>query len=44
MVLEHKGCGGEVDDRRRCALCGAELEAWEVKARPGPGRSSARAA
>jgi DNA-binding HxlR family transcriptional regulator len=44
MVLEHKACGGEVDDRRRCARCGADLEAWEVKARPGPGRSIARAA
>jgi len=43
MVIEHVGCGGEIDDRRRCRRCGAELEAWEARARPGPG-STARAA
>lgn len=37
MVLEHEGCGGEVDDRRRCVRCKAELEAWDVRARLGPG-------
>jgi DNA-binding HxlR family transcriptional regulator len=37
MVLEHKGCGSELDDRRRCLRCGADLEAWDVTARPGPG-------
>jgi DNA-binding HxlR family transcriptional regulator len=37
MVLEHKGCGGELDDRRRCLRCGADLEAWDVAARPGAG-------
>jgi DNA-binding HxlR family transcriptional regulator len=40
MVLEHTGCGGEVDDRRRCERCGAELEARDVTARPGPGARS----
>jgi hypothetical protein len=37
MVLEHRGCGGEIDDRRRCMRCGADLDAWDVRARPGPG-------
>lgn len=37
IVLEHKDCGGELDDRRRCARCGVDLEAWEVTARQGPG-------
>ena len=37
MVLEHRGCGGEIDDRRRCLRCGADLQAAEVKARTGPG-------
>jgi DNA-binding HxlR family transcriptional regulator len=40
-ILEHKECGGEIDDRRRCLRCGAELQAWEVAARPGPGRQAA---
>jgi DNA-binding HxlR family transcriptional regulator len=39
VVLEHVGCGGGLDDRRRCLRCGADLEAWEVTARPGPGAS-----
>jgi DNA-binding HxlR family transcriptional regulator len=37
VVLAHKGCGGEVDDRRRCVRCGADLDPWDVEARPGPG-------
>jgi DNA-binding HxlR family transcriptional regulator len=37
VVLEHKGCGGTLDDRRRCVRCGAELEARDVEARRGPG-------
>jgi DNA-binding HxlR family transcriptional regulator len=47
VVLEHRECGGEVDDRRRCARCGADLEASDVEARRGPGagaRPSARTA
>jgi DNA-binding HxlR family transcriptional regulator len=39
MILEHKGCGGQVDDRRRCDRCGADLEVWAVISRAGPGRS-----
>ena len=37
VVLEHRDCGGSVDDRRRCARCGADLEAWDVIPRRGPG-------
>jgi DNA-binding HxlR family transcriptional regulator len=37
VVLRHNGCGGEVDDRRRCGKCGADLEPGDVSAQPGPG-------
>ena len=39
MLLEHNGCGGLIDDRRRCDRCGADVEVWEARSRPGPGRS-----
>ncbi len=41
-LLQHKNCGGEVDDRRRCTRCGAELEAWDVVPVRGPGASDRR--
>ena len=44
VVLEHKGCGGELDARRRCVRCGAELEPWDVTVRPGPGAAAGAAA
>jgi DNA-binding HxlR family transcriptional regulator len=34
MVLHHRGCPGEVDARRRCTACGAELTARDVEAVP----------
>jgi DNA-binding HxlR family transcriptional regulator len=37
VVIEHKGCGGAIDDRRRCTRCGADLGPGDVQARPGPG-------
>jgi DNA-binding HxlR family transcriptional regulator len=37
MVVTHRGCGGELTDRRACARCGAELTVADVQARPGPG-------
>ena len=37
VVLEHKGCGGTVDDRRRCDGCGADLDPWDVVPKLGPG-------
>ena len=42
VVLEHRGCGGEPDDRRNCTRCGAALEARDVSARPGPGARAGR--
>jgi DNA-binding HxlR family transcriptional regulator len=37
IVVEHRGCGGRVNDRRICELCGAELSVRDAKVRPGPG-------
>ena len=37
LVLQHKGCGGHVNDRRVCESCGAELEPRDVGLVPGPG-------
>jgi DNA-binding HxlR family transcriptional regulator len=37
LALEHRGCGGRVNDRRICEQCGAELLASEVRPVPGPG-------
>jgi DNA-binding HxlR family transcriptional regulator len=32
MIIAHRGCGGELDDRRRCLRCGADVSAREVLA------------
>lgn len=37
IVLRHKGCGGELGDRRVCARCGEALTVRDVLAEPGPG-------
>jgi DNA-binding HxlR family transcriptional regulator len=37
MLMLHRGCGGELDDRRTCTTCGAALELRDVEAVPGPG-------
>ena len=37
VVLEHRGCGGAVSDRRICERCGAELTLRDTAVRPGPG-------
>lgn len=37
VLLEHRGCGGAVDDHRMCAACGATLSVRDVWATPGPG-------
>jgi DNA-binding HxlR family transcriptional regulator len=37
VVLEHRGCGGRVDEHRICAACGARLSARDVLAIAGPG-------
>jgi len=36
-VLEHRGCGGAVDEHRICIRCGARLSIRDVRAVPGPG-------
>ena len=36
MLLSHRGCGGELDDRRNCLRSGAALHAQDVQAAPGP--------
>src|ERR1700722_17298384 len=36
IILQHRGCGGEIDDRRRCVTCGADVSVTEALAgRPG---------
>jgi DNA-binding HxlR family transcriptional regulator len=37
MLLLHRGCGGELDDRRMCRVCGAPVDLSGVEAVPGPG-------
>jgi DNA-binding HxlR family transcriptional regulator len=32
MILQHRGCGGELDDRRRCVVCGADVSVTEALA------------
>ena len=36
VLLEHKGCGGRVNDRRICEACEALLGPRDVSARRGP--------
>jgi hypothetical protein len=50
MILQHRGCGGELDDRRRCLSCGADVTVTEAVAirtgarRPGAETDTASAA
>ena len=37
VVLEHRGCGGAVDEHRICEACGARLSVRDARALPGPG-------
>lgn len=37
----HRGCGGELDDRRRCTRCGADVGLREVEVIAGPGAITA---
>jgi DNA-binding HxlR family transcriptional regulator len=41
VILEHRECGGGVNDRRICEKCGALLSPRDVTARPGPARLAA---
>jgi DNA-binding HxlR family transcriptional regulator len=40
VLLEHRGCGGAVDDHRICEACGARLSVRDVRALLGPGAPS----
>jgi DNA-binding HxlR family transcriptional regulator len=37
VLLEHRDCGGAVDEHRICARCGARLGVRDVRAKAGPG-------
>jgi len=37
VLLEHRGCGGAVDEHRTCEACGAKLSVRDARALPGPG-------
>jgi hypothetical protein len=37
VLLEHRDCGGAVDEHRVCAKCGAKLSVRDARAVPGPG-------
>jgi DNA-binding HxlR family transcriptional regulator len=37
VLLEHRGCGGTVDEHRVCEACGAKLSVRDARAIPGPG-------
>jgi len=37
VLLEHRGCGGRVDEHRVCEKCSARLSVREAWAKPGPG-------
>ncbi|HTU78630.1 MAG TPA: helix-turn-helix domain-containing protein [Solirubrobacteraceae bacterium] len=39
VLLEHRGCGGALDEHRVCEACGARLSARDTRALPGPGAS-----
>jgi DNA-binding HxlR family transcriptional regulator len=42
MILQHRGCGGELDDRRRCLRCSADVTVTEAVAiRTGARRPAA---
>jgi DNA-binding HxlR family transcriptional regulator len=32
VIVEHKGCGGELDDRRRCLRCRVDVSVTEARA------------
>lgn len=36
-IVEHRDCGGRIDENRACARCGATVAGREVIAKPGPG-------
>ena len=36
LLVEHRGCGGAVDERGCCTRCDARLDVRDVRALPGP--------
>jgi DNA-binding HxlR family transcriptional regulator len=42
-VIEHRGCGGQVNEHLTCDRCGQQLWARDVVTRPGPGATAAAA-
>jgi DNA-binding HxlR family transcriptional regulator len=40
VLLEHRECGGAVDEHRICGTCGARLSVRDVRALPGPGATA----
>jgi|SRR5665213_373796 len=40
VLLEHRDCGGAVDEHRLCEKCGARLSVRDVRAQAGPGASA----
>jgi DNA-binding HxlR family transcriptional regulator len=40
VLLEHRGCGGALDEHRICETCGAALTVREVHALAGPGATA----
>ena len=40
-VLEHRGCGGQVNEHLSCDRCGSPLTARDVVTKPGPGVAAA---
>jgi len=37
VILEHRGCGGRIDEHRICERCGERLGPRDSRALPGPG-------
>jgi DNA-binding HxlR family transcriptional regulator len=40
VLLEHRDCGGAVDEHRICERCGARLQVRDARAQPGPGATA----
>ncbi len=40
-IIEHRDCGGQVNDHLNCDRCGQPLTARDVVTRPGPGVAAA---
>lgn len=44
IVLRHRNCGGELDDRRVCMTCGEPVDVRRTRAERGPGAPEPAAA